>query len=167
MGTGGSLRLLSPETLFSLDSTASALPGSVGPPSIGRPTAFLRFAVAGCVLRFALCSSRFALRPSHPPHLQNRTGRVVRTALTMGRSPFTRNVSTFPLRFPQALPPDSSPLRFPPAPFAYWLRTPIFRSQLSLSDQALDRLVSSSSTHCCASTDDLSTLSSSRGLTCF
>ena len=35
-----------------------------------------------------------------------------------------------------------------------------------LSDQALDRLVSSSSIHCCTSTDDLSTLSSSRGLTC-
>ena len=160
MGTGGSLRLLSPETLFSLDSTASALPGSAGPPFNGRPAAFLRFAVAGCALRFTL-------RSSHPPHLQNRTGRVVRTALTMGRSHFTRNVSTLPLRFPQALPPDSSPLRFPPAPFASRLRTPIFRSQLSLSDQALDRLVSSSSTHCCASTDDLSTLSSSRGLTCF
>ena len=164
MGTGGSLRLLSPETLFTFASTASALPGSVGPPFIGRPAAFLRFAVAGCALRFAL---HFALRFPHPPHLQNRTGRVVRTALTMGRSHFTRNVFTLPLRFPQALPPDSSPLRFPPAPFASRLRTPIFRSQLSLSDQALDRLVSSSSTHCCASTDDLSTLSSSRGLTCF
>ena len=35
-----------------------------------------------------------------------------------------------------------------------------------LLDQALDRLVSSSYTHYCASTDDLSTLSSSRGLTC-
>ena len=35
------------------------------------------------------------------------------------------------------------------------------------SDQALDRLVSSSSIHCCTSTDDLSTLSSSRGLTHF
>ena len=35
------------------------------------------------------------------------------------------------------------------------------------SDQALDRLVSPSSIHCCTSTDDLSTLSSSRGLTHF
>ena len=33
-------------------------------------------------------------------------------------------------------------------------------------DQALDRLVSSSSIRCRTSTDDLSTLSSSRGLTC-
>ena len=152
---------------YSVWTRLSRAPRLRRPPFIGRPTAFLRFAVAGCALRFALCSSRSALRFPHPPHLQNRTGRVVRTALTMGRSPFTRNVSTFPLRFPQALPPDSSPLRFPPAPFASRLRTPIFRSQLSLSDQALDRLVSSSSTHCCASTDDLSTLSSSRGLTCF
>ena len=36
-----------------------------------------------------------------------------------------------------------------------------------LSDQALDRLVSSSSIRYRTSTDDLSTLSSSRGLTCF
>ena len=40
-------------------------------------------------------------------------------------------------------------------------------SKSSLLDQALDRLVSPSSIHCCTSTDDLSTLSSSRGLTCF
>ena len=40
-------------------------------------------------------------------------------------------------------------------------------SFLWLLDQALDRLVSSSSTRCRAYTDDLSTLSSSRGLTSF
>ena len=45
------------------------------------------------------------------------------------------------------------------------LCSPADTSQIS-SDQALDRLVSSSSTRCRASTDDLSTLSSSRGLTC-
>ena len=39
--------------------------------------------------------------------------------------------------------------------------------RLWLLDQALDRLVSSSCTHYCASTDDLSTSSSLRGLTCF
>ena len=38
---------------------------------------------------------------------------------------------------------------------------------LSLQDQALDRLVSPSSIRYRTSTDDLSTLSSSRGLTCF
>ena len=40
-------------------------------------------------------------------------------------------------------------------------------SFLFLQDQALDRLVSSSSMPYGTSTDDLSTLSSSRGLTCF
>ena len=39
--------------------------------------------------------------------------------------------------------------------------------RLRLLDQALDRLVSSSCTHYCASTDDLSTSSSLRGLTCY
>ena len=41
------------------------------------------------------------------------------------------------------------------------------KHRLRLLDQALDRLVSSSCTHYCASTDDLSTSSSLRGLTCF
>ena len=41
------------------------------------------------------------------------------------------------------------------------------KHRLWLLDQALDRLVSSSCTHYCASTDDLSTSSSLRGLTCF
>ena len=50
-----------------------------------------------------------------------------------------------------------------------WLpSTPLFtlHSPHSFQDQALDRLVSPSSTRYRASTDDLSTLSSSRGLTC-
>ena len=41
------------------------------------------------------------------------------------------------------------------------------KHRLRLLDQALDRLVSSSCTHYCASTDDLSTSSSLRGLTCY
>ena len=41
------------------------------------------------------------------------------------------------------------------------------KHRLWLLDQALDRLVSSSCTHYCASTDDLSTSSSLRGLTCY
>ena len=40
-------------------------------------------------------------------------------------------------------------------------------SESRFCNQALDRLVSSSSIRCRTSTDDLSTLSSSRGLTCF
>ena len=46
------------------------------------------------------------------------------------------------------------------------LCSPADTSQIS-SDQALDRLVSSSSIRCRTSTDDLSTSSSLRGLTCF
>ena len=49
------------------------------------------------------------------------------------------------------------------APLRYSLRHSL--SLLIFSDQALDLLVSSSSIHYCTSTDDLSTLSSSRGLT--
>ena len=71
---------------------------------------------------------------------------------------FCLGLSAFPsgLPFPVSLPVFPSGL-------AYWPR--LF--QIILSDQALDRLVSPSSIHCCTSTDDLSTLSSSRGLTCF
>ena len=50
------------------------------------------------------------------------------------------------------------------------LRCPPFQASFTnhwLLDQALDRLVSSSSIRYRTSTDDLSTLSSSRGLTCF
>ena len=46
------------------------------------------------------------------------------------------------------------------------LHSPLF-SLHSFQDQALDRLVSPSSIRYRTSTDDLSTLSSSRGLTCF
>ena len=51
-------------------------------------------------------------------------------------------------------------------PLASSLRS-AFLFQIILPDQALDRLVSPSSIHYCTSTDDLSTLSSSRGLTRF
>ena len=67
------------------------------------------------------------------------------------------NKSSSRSRFRSQLPGPLPLLLFP-------VHSPLFPS---LQDQALDRLVSSSSIHCCTSTDDLSTLSSSRGLTCF
>ena len=78
----------------------------------------------------------------------------------------------FPPRFRSA---SSSRLRtlktaqvgvFPPPDHGFGPLSSTFYSH-SLQDQALDLLVSPSSIHCCTSTDDLSTLSSSRGLTCF
>ena len=118
-------------------------------PSNGLPTSFEVLA----------CSSRF----SHP---QNRTGWRLwsarpRRSLFLLRHSLTnllasRGSSSLRLRSPRLL---SVP----------WLpSTPLFtlHSPHSFQDQALDRLVSPSSTRYRASTDDLSTLSSSRGLTC-
>ena len=101
MGTGGSLRLLSPETKQSLDSLAAAR---------------------------SLAGSRN----------------------------FIRTLKTAQVRFHFALSDHDA---------ASLLASTFFLKSSSL-DQALDRLVSPSSIHCCTSTDDLSTLSSSRGLTC-
>ena len=122
MGTGGSLRLLSPETKLSLDSIAAAFLASSVRPSYGLPTAFRHFGVR----------NRF---------------RTLKTA--QGRASLAPDQGAL-----SAL----SKLRF---------RLPGFRFQTSsFQDQALDRLVSSSSIRYRTSTDDLSTLSSSRGLTC-
>ena len=63
MGTGGSLRLLSPETKLSLDAFAAAFLVSSVRPSIGLPTSFQRFRFRFSALR-ALALSRFA--PSKP-----------------------------------------------------------------------------------------------------
>ena len=115
-------------------------------------------------------SGRFALRlfgsaplirsaaPALSSHPQNRTGSSDSFRLTMA--------SLLTLRH--------SPFAFVP-PTLYFLSLSVspwlpFRSSsfTNLSaDQALDRLVSSSSIRYRTSTDDLSTLSSSRGLTCF
>ena len=80
---------------------------------------------------------------------------IVTGNMGFSRSPF-RTLKTAQVRFHFALSDhDAAPL----------LALTFFLKSSSL-DQALDRLVSPSSIHCCTSTDDLSTLSSSRGLTC-
>ena len=70
-----------------------------------------------------------------------------------------------PLRFSDSLTPFALPST------QHTLKTAqgvdLTKLRLWLLDQALDRLVSSSCTHYCASTDDLSTSSSLRGLTCY
>ena len=91
----------------------------------------------------------FSLAPPSP-HLQNCTA----IELTRKHSLF-QIFRLFPSRSPR--PPLSRFLRF--------LR--LLFDGLPFSDQALDRLVSPSSTPHSASTDDLSTSSSLRGLTCF
>ena len=90
----------------------------------------------------------FSRSPS--PHLQNCTA----IELTRKHSLF-QIFRLFPSRSPR--PPLSRFLRF--------LR--LLLDGFPFSDQALDRLVSPSSTPHSASTDDLSTSSSLRGLTCF
>ena len=71
------------------------------------------------------------------------------------------------LPFPRTLKTAQVCFRFPsPDHGSASLLASTFFSQIIVSDQALDRLVSPSSIHYCTSTDDLSTLSSSRGLTC-
>ena len=80
---------------------------------------------------------------------------IVTGNLGFSRSPF-RTLKTAQVRFHFALSDHDT---------ASLLASTFFLKSSS-SDQALDRLVSPSSIHCCTSTDDLSTLSSSRGLTC-
>ena len=118
MGTGGSLRLLSPETRC-----ASAFCCR-----LSRIAARQSNCLASSYLLLGF-SFRF-------PHPQNRTGRSSAHRLTKATHSLLRN--------------------FLLSSTNHWLL-----------DQALDRLVSSSSIRYRTSTDDLSTLSSSRGLTCF
>ena len=140
MGTGGSLRLLSPEIwgcqgpapLRALRRSAPSPPGFRRVPSL--PFRTLKTAQVG------------VLRPSDldrlpPPSTFSLTSLLLRSSVS---------------RFD----PSASSPRLTSSPLST-LQTP-----LSFQDQALDRLVSPSSIHCCTSTDDLSTLSSSRGLTC-
>ena len=88
------------------------------------------------------------------------------TGNSSGSLPFA---ASLPLRlapgFAPSKPHRSAPLRSPDLGSLRFASD--FPHNLFLSpDQALDRLVSSSSIRCRTSTDDLSTLSSSRGLTC-
>ena len=136
MGTGGSLRLLSPEIGQGPNPFAAAfLPPSVRPNN-GLPASLERLSLRlpgiaspalqlppGFLLWLSLLSQ---LRASHP---QNRTGWIVGCPTKAS------------LQSSHSL-------------------------TIILQDQALDRLVSPSSMRYRTSTDDLSTLSSSRGLTC-
>ena len=108
MGTGGTLRLLSPEILCCAGGFFASL----------------------AILAFACSAFHSAL------HLQNRTGK------TLDLSDRRLRLLSFSLRFRSA-------------------------SLTQLSDQALDRLVSTTFIHYCTSSVDLSTSSSLRGLTCF
>ena len=151
MGTGGSLRLLSPETKQGLDPFAAAFLVPSVRPSNGLPTSF----------------GRFSARASHP---QNRTGRsssLARLTLTRSLLSFDILSQSFSLRLVRLcfvslrLPCfrlSASALRRLSTPLST-LQTPLFQ------DQALDLLVSSSSIRYRTSTDDLSTSSSLRGLT--
>ena len=100
---------------------------------------------------------RFALLPSQAAWLRSlflapsKPHRFAFTSLRLTMAPFRYSLRHSSLPLPL-------PLRPLPASLSFLI---IF------SDQALDRLVSPSSIHYCTSTDDLSTLSSSRGLTCF
>ena len=160
MGTGGSLRLLSPETKLSLDAFAAAFLVSSVRPSIGLPTSFLRRRSG------SPHSGPWRSRASHP---QNRTGSI-RSRPTKAFAPLSKLLTN------QFFRASGRPLgRIPGSPSSFALRS-AFRFTRSpvpfclspvpfFSDQALDRLVSSSSIRYRTSTDDLSTLSSSRGLT--
>ena len=159
MGTGGSLRLLSPETKLSLDSSAAAR--SRHPVGHQRPPVCLRSdsrSSRPSSLRAATMSSA----PSKPHRLELRSSpdqgaslrsyrncfilRSLHKPLAPGFPGSRSHWTSFAHGFPQALPVPCSLFPF--------------------LDQALDRLVSSSSIRYRTFTDDLSTLSSSRGLTC-
>ena len=125
MGTGGSLRLLSPETKLSLDSIAAAFLLSSVRPSNGLPTSSVQ--LSNCLRPLSL-----ALSAPSKPHRLEIPHRLTKTLLHLFRNFFLAS-----------------------------------HKSLAFLDQALDLLVSSSSIRYRTSTDDLSTLSSSRGLTCF
>ena len=98
--------------------------------------------------------SRFSSVPLLPSH---RSRFATASASLPLRLPFPRTLKTAQVAF--------TSLRLTLTSLRYSLQHSSFIS--SSLDQALDRLVSPSSIHYCTSTDDLSTLSSSRGLTCF
>ena len=167
MGTGGSLRLLSPETKLSLDAIAAALPLQSDRPSNGLPTASSGSRLPSPQPLSQSPDTFVSSAPSKPHRAeasfapdQGAPFASLETSFQISSSQVSASVLAFgslsPLRFAFRL--SFGSLRSP-TPFSL-LPTPCFQ------DQALDRLVSSSSIHYCTSTDDLSTLSSSRGLTC-
>ena len=120
MGTGGSLRLLSPEIL-----------GCQGSGSLPFPRTLKTAQVASL---------------ASPDQGSARSAHILSHKSLLSVTGLSSQASVPALA-------SSVPCSFLPVP--------------SFQDQALDRLVSPSSIHYCTSTDDLSTLSSSRGLTCF
>ena len=156
MGTGGSLRLLSPER-------------SGAPAICCRASSLRRFGHRTASRlpceRFAFASAALAFAPSKPHRLEFRSRLTKAFALLLRHS--STNLFFRGLGFRVC---SGSRFRVPRFPFgsAPLLLFPIPYSLLPLlQDQALDRLVSSSSIRYRTSTDDLSTLSSSRGLTHF
>ena len=130
---------------------SQAVPSSV-PSAFGGLTSVFGMGTGGALqLSSPETFRREASLAPHSPHLQNRTA----IELTRKHSLFQIFFRLFPSRSP----------RPPPSRFLRFLR--LLLDGLPFSDQALDRLVSPSSTPHSASTDDLSTSSSLRGLTCF
>ena len=158
MGTGGSLRLLSPETKLSLDSFAAAR--SRHPVGHQRPPVCLRSDSRSSR------PPRFAPQPC-PPHPQNRTGSSSVHRLTKALH-FALIETFYSLLSHKPLAPGFPGSRSHWTSFAHGFpqALPVPCSLFPFLDQALDRLVSSSSIRYRTFTDDLSTLSSSRGLTC-
>ena len=140
MGTGGSLRLLSPEIGQGPNPFAAAFLPPSDRPYNGLPTSSERLRFGLRTLKTAQVGFTSAVRPRQLPF-----------TLTFSHKLSSRFRDSFPApRFALASPVPCSLIPVP-----------------SFQDQALDRLVSSSSIRYSTSTDDLSTLSSSRGLTCF
>ena len=127
---------------------------------------------ASALASLALCScfsfpSASLAFPSHP---QNRTGSLSLSSVRP-RLPFATRFDIPRFAFCSRFQPHLLQIIFlwsQVSSALSMLLIPIPYSLIpSFQDQALDRLVSPSSIHYCTSTDDLSTLSSSRGLTCF
>ena len=121
MGTGGSLRLLSPETFLSVDSIAAA------------------FLLSPLAIKLARVFPYSALQLSFSPHLQNRTGcRRFRT-LTKDPSALTRNSDILFFHSGAHIPPGSSLL---PSPFALLslFSSPLTAAGSRLSPQLLSQI---------------------------
>ena len=161
MGTGGSLRLLSPETRGA-SAFCCRLSLSVAS-AFERPPDFLFRRSLPLWISILCFRSQLQALTHCVSHPQNRTGWIVFGPTKTSFNPriLSQTISSVSLRLSLSVP-------FPPLSLWFVLLLPTPYSLLpALQDQALDRLVSSSSIHYCTSTDDLSTLSSSRGLTCF
>ena len=146
MGTGGSLRLLSPETKQGLDPLAAALPLPVGsavewPPDSRDRSRLLLKALTQCVRTLKTAQVGFLVAPDQ--------GAPFIPDILFLTNLLRASLSGLWFRFALAFPIPYSLIPIP-----------------SFQDQALDRLVSPSCMCYHTSTDDLSTLSSSRGLTC-